>query len=90
MSRDDTIGIFQFKRNGKSIYFVIHDQFIEDYLYYDYFLYKLSKDSLKWTYSFKKAMHIAKCIFKKNEFCEYGIQVFNDHKKRDIVSDTLV
>lgn len=90
MSRDDTIGIFTLKRNGKNIYFVIHDQSIEDYLNYDYFLYKFSNDSLKWTYSFRNAMSIARSIFKKNKYCEYGIQIFTDHKKCDIFSNSLV
>ena len=64
MSRDDTIGIFKLKRNGKSIYIVIHDQGIEDYEFIEYMYYKNTKTSLKWTYSFHKAMNIAKLIYK--------------------------
>lgn len=80
MSRDDTIGIFKLKRDGKTIYIVIHDQCIEDYEFIEYMYHKNTITPLKWTYSFHTAMNIAKLIYIKNPDCEYGIKVFNIHK----------
>jgi len=86
MSRDDTIGIFCLKHNGKSIYIVIHDQCIENYENFQYILFKHTLETFKWTYSFKKAMSIARLILKQNPYCEYGIKIFNDHRNSELIS----
>ena len=81
MSRDDTIGVFKFKYNGKNVYGVIHTQCIEDLDYWEWFI----KHITKFTYNKKKAFNIAKCISKINPDCEYGIQYFDSHEHTEYI-----